>query len=479
MRLLNLFDAVFESNLAGETIIESDWDHQQALNQTGFWGRRAAGALFIALDTGRLGLDHRSAAVLEPGTWGVSGGAIDPNEKIQTALAREVMEELGVNISNVPLEPLDVFEAKGFSYTTFLAPVPHEFKVTHTSWESDGFEWFAFDELPDNLHPGVRTTLAKPQVQEKIRSMIKLGFQKTNESQIEETYSMNNQYLLKYLKAREIDPYSFWNEFAHWVGEKQNEIDDDEDAEHIVKSVRTALRKHTGNKKAILNPAELSEEDPELYMLLPKDVRDEFETWVRDEHINYMMQHDPAEAPTWAHLDVQTPKLLNRQTWLIHFTDNPDAIAQHGFTIGMDQMDRLGLTTYYKNDGFDKKHGGYNFAFMANSRDANWAASQHKYGKHAVMFQSSGVHAYHYGDEENQVIYWGADVNPRSIVTLYDTGEGWAIPGIWRGKRQGNRDYVYKGDFQHAVAWVEQNYRQYEQLITQGLPPLSKGPQKR
>ena len=34
------------------------------------------------------------------------------------------------------------------------------------------------------------------------------------------------------------------------------------------------------------------------------------------------------------------------------------------------------------------------------------------------MFQNSGVHCYHYGDEENQVVFWGADVDPRDIILI-------------------------------------------------------------
>ncbi len=55
-----------------------DWTHADALAQTGFWGAYGgAGSIFLARDTGRLLLARRSHHVLQPGTWGTIGGAVD------------------------------------------------------------------------------------------------------------------------------------------------------------------------------------------------------------------------------------------------------------------------------------------------------------------------------------------------------------------------------------------------------------------
>ena len=37
-----------------DIIKENDAEHAQALRDTGFWGRKGAGCLFLALDTGRI-----------------------------------------------------------------------------------------------------------------------------------------------------------------------------------------------------------------------------------------------------------------------------------------------------------------------------------------------------------------------------------------------------------------------------------------
>ena len=67
-------------------------DHGLALEETGFWGRQAAGCLFLAKNTGRILIAHRSWAVLEPGTWGGFGGAIDEGEDPAEAARREALE---------------------------------------------------------------------------------------------------------------------------------------------------------------------------------------------------------------------------------------------------------------------------------------------------------------------------------------------------------------------------------------------------
>ena len=135
-------------------ITDNETDHRRALNQTGFWGRQGAGCVFLAQDTGRLCLAHRSSAVEQPGTWGTWGGAIDTGEDPQEAVQREVREEAGYR-GPMQLIPLMRFEhASGFRYHNFLALVPEEFQP-QLNWESSGFAWFEPDQWPSPLHPGV------------------------------------------------------------------------------------------------------------------------------------------------------------------------------------------------------------------------------------------------------------------------------------------------------------------------------------
>jgi 8-oxo-dGTP pyrophosphatase MutT (NUDIX family) len=141
-----------------------DAEHARALLQTGFWGRRAAGVLFLAATTGRLGLVLRSAHVQEPETWGIVGGAIDPKEDKRLAAAREAREEVGFRVDPKTLILLDTFTKGDFTYTTFLGVLPQECPPCHLDWENDDLAWFSIGSLPPNLHPGLAATLSKPKV---------------------------------------------------------------------------------------------------------------------------------------------------------------------------------------------------------------------------------------------------------------------------------------------------------------------------
>lgn len=133
---------------------DDEEDHLDALKKTGFWGRRAAGCILLATDTGRIGISHRSAHVESPNTWGTVGGAIDQGEDPKKACRREISEELGFH-GDVKLIPLYVFaHESGFRYYNFLAVVDHEF-TPKTDWETQGFGWFEYGKWPKPLHPGL------------------------------------------------------------------------------------------------------------------------------------------------------------------------------------------------------------------------------------------------------------------------------------------------------------------------------------
>lgn len=136
----------------------NDADHGAQLKKTGFWGRRGAGCLFQALDTGRICIAHRSAYVEQPGTWGTWGGAIDGDESPENAARREVREEAGYT-GKMKLLPMYVFKhSSGFIYYNFLALVATEFKPK-LDWESQGYVWTEFGSWPSPLHPGLKLLL--------------------------------------------------------------------------------------------------------------------------------------------------------------------------------------------------------------------------------------------------------------------------------------------------------------------------------
>jgi len=125
-----------------------------------YWGRRGAGLLFKAADTGRILFPLRSAEVNEPGTWGTWGGAMDEESPPREAALREAREE-GIRVTASQVVPLVVFrdEDAGFEYHNFLAVVPEEFEPD-LNWETEDFRWVKPGLWPRPLHPGVKFLLA-------------------------------------------------------------------------------------------------------------------------------------------------------------------------------------------------------------------------------------------------------------------------------------------------------------------------------
>lgn len=122
---------------------------------TKFWGKRGAGALIIARDTGRVFLVLRSPKVREPGTWGLIGGAIDEGESPDVAVRREVYEEIAYT-GDIELHRGRAYIEDTFTYHNFIGVVESEFSP-QLNWESDDAGWFDINKLPSPLHFGVQS----------------------------------------------------------------------------------------------------------------------------------------------------------------------------------------------------------------------------------------------------------------------------------------------------------------------------------
>ena len=164
MRLTDMFESMAD-----------DREHWDALERTGFFGNQGAGCIFLARDTGRLLLAHRSRHVEQPGSWGGWGGAINRGENPEEAVRREVAEEAG-HTEHLSLIPLFVFKAikngkEVFRYHNFLAVVDHEFKPK-LDWETQGYRWCKFGEWPQPLHFGLVELFNDPKSVETIRAEV-------------------------------------------------------------------------------------------------------------------------------------------------------------------------------------------------------------------------------------------------------------------------------------------------------------------
>ena len=157
-------DAVYgpdvKASLAGHLIKSFCLKAASFTDESGkFWGNQGAGAIFLAEDTGRILLQHRSPYVNEPGTYGVLGGAIEADEDPMAGMKREVDEEADYH-GPMRARLIYLFKSGKFRFFNYLVVVPHEFEPKH-SWESDGHVWTTLDNLPSPLHFGVEALLPR------------------------------------------------------------------------------------------------------------------------------------------------------------------------------------------------------------------------------------------------------------------------------------------------------------------------------
>jgi hypothetical protein len=193
----------------------------------------------------------------------------------------------------------------------------------------------------------------------------------------------------------------------------------------------------------------LFNKNPELY--------NRFADWLFREIEQNTLNVPDSDYPAWSYFD--NPRLVKNQ-WLIHFTDDAQSIARQGFKYGVDEVDKLALTTHLGD--FEKKYGGYNFAYDVE-RYHRYAYSNRgrgfKYGEEAVIFRASGIELWHYGDEEPQVIFYGNTA--RNLIPII-RGENadWAIYNTKSGRILYEND-----DFDKVVVWVLRNYIQYRKHV--------------
>lgn len=152
--------------------------HRKALNETGFWGTQGAGCLFFARSTGRFLVNHRSASVEQPNTWGTWGGAIDPNEDPEDAVLREAREEAGFK-GKADATLVYEFVKGTFRYSNFILIINEEF-TPRLDWESQGYKWCEFGKWPQPLHFGLKALLDNSKAVALMKSMVSTARKETN-----------------------------------------------------------------------------------------------------------------------------------------------------------------------------------------------------------------------------------------------------------------------------------------------------------
>jgi len=135
---------------------------------------KAAGALIVAKNTGRVMLNLRSRFTSHNGTWSFWGGMVLPDENIIEGLSRELAEEMGAIPDIIEVLPLDIYHSADgqFQYYTMLIVVQDEF-VPILNKESDGYCWCRIGKWPKPLHSGAKKLLYNKNIKRNIISSFK------------------------------------------------------------------------------------------------------------------------------------------------------------------------------------------------------------------------------------------------------------------------------------------------------------------
>lgn len=188
-----------------------------------------------------------------------------------------------------------------------------------------------------------------------------------------------------------------------------------------------------------------------------KELYNQFAEYLYEYISDYTLNIPDSDYPAWSFFD-DNPRIIKNE-WLIHFTDEANSIAQDGFTYGVDEIDKLGLTTHLGE--FDKKYGGFNFSYTLKDfyRYGNKGYNNYKYGSEAVIFKASGLEIYHNSDHEPQTIFYGNTATNIIPITQGEEAK-WCIRSI-----EDSRVFYESDDLREVVSWVSQNYHQYRKKL--------------
>jgi len=136
------------------------FEYIRAIKHISFAPHKAAGILIICSEDKSIYLMKRSSIVLMSGTWAIPGGSVKEGEKPFIGALRECFEEMG----SVPIPVDKIGEVSLFYYTTYAYDITLNAKIYWRpiiNCEHSDARWFSLDNLPRNLHPGVKYAINK------------------------------------------------------------------------------------------------------------------------------------------------------------------------------------------------------------------------------------------------------------------------------------------------------------------------------
>ena len=79
-------------------------------------------------------------------------GYVNKGEDAESAAAREVLEEFGLQVSSVHFNRSHYYPRSNTLMLNFTVTVPDE--DAHPNWEIDAWRWFSLEEARKNIRPG-------------------------------------------------------------------------------------------------------------------------------------------------------------------------------------------------------------------------------------------------------------------------------------------------------------------------------------
>ena len=122
--------------------------------------------LFVLEQDGTYLLQLRRNTGVMDDLWSIPGGHVEPGEHILHTVVREAEEELGVKVEEDDIEFLGLHH---YRRTDGLDGLNLYYKITRWQGEPSnadaahcaGIEWFAADNLPDNVNPEFHEVIAR------------------------------------------------------------------------------------------------------------------------------------------------------------------------------------------------------------------------------------------------------------------------------------------------------------------------------
>jgi mutator protein MutT len=135
-------------------------------------GDRADIVTAVLRRNGRILLCHRTPRRQAfPNLWGLPGGHIDPGEAAESALVRELAEELGITIPQPSHAPAMVFATDELRMRVWLIQAWTGIPTNLAPEEHDRLIWADLDQAldldlahPDHYHPLFTDLLAEPEI---------------------------------------------------------------------------------------------------------------------------------------------------------------------------------------------------------------------------------------------------------------------------------------------------------------------------